>query len=245
MRPELEFFPPQASTFATSVDNLYIFFLLVCGFFGALVFFVTALFAARYRRAAERYDPNHKQPLILEIGWAVPPAIVVAVLFVWGAKLYISAYTPPPDAYEIFVTGKQWMWKIQHPSGKKEINELHVPIHRPIQLTMTSEDVIHSFYVPAFRLKRDVLPGRYTSMWFEATQVGEYHLFCAEFCGHGPLPDDRKGGRDGSGRVRDVAHRRGGRRIARAGGRTDLPAPGVPHLPRRRGPGARDRCSRA
>jgi cytochrome c oxidase subunit 2 len=183
VRPELQFFPPAASTLANDVDLLFWFFVVVCGFFGLLVFGLLALFSARYRAKAQRYDPNHAQPLWLEIGWALPPLAVVAVLFVWGAKVYVEAYTPPSEALEIFVTGKQWMWKIQHPNGKKEINALHVPLGRAVKLTMTSEDVIHSFYVPAFRLKRDVLPGKYTSMWFEATQTGDYHLFCAEYCG--------------------------------------------------------------
>jgi cytochrome c oxidase subunit 2 len=104
-------------------------------------------------------------------------------LFVWGAKVFIHLRTEPADAREYFATAKQWMWKIQHPEGHREINTLHVPINVPIKLTMTSEDVIHSFFVPAFRVKQDVLPGRYTSVWFEATKVGSYHLFCAEYCG--------------------------------------------------------------
>lgn len=183
MTPQLEFFPPAASTLAGDVDALLFYFLAVCGFFGALVFIVTALFSVRYRASADRYDPNHAQPLWLEIGWALPPLVVVASLFLWGAKIYVEAYTPPPGGIEIFVTGKQWMWKIQHPNGKKEINHLHVPVGRKVKLTMTSEDVIHSFYIPAFRIKRDVLPGKYTSMWFEPSAVGEFHLFCAEFCG--------------------------------------------------------------
>lgn len=183
MSPELQFFPPAASTLASEVDALFWFFVGVCGFFGFLVFGLLALFSARYRARANRYDPNHAQPLWLEIGWGLPPLVVVAVLFVWGAKVYVEAYTPPQESLEIFVTGKQWMWKVQHANGKKEINALHVPVGRAVKLTMTSEDVIHSFYIPAFRLKRDVLPGKYTSMWFEATSVGDFHLFCAEFCG--------------------------------------------------------------
>ena len=105
------------------------------------------------------------------------------VIFVWGAVLYFEMARPPDNAHEVFVVGKQWMWKLQHLEGRREINELHVPIGQPVKLTMTSEDVIHSFYVPAFRMKHDVLPGRYTTAWFEATKVGEYHLFCAEYCG--------------------------------------------------------------
>ena len=104
-------------------------------------------------------------------------------VFVWATVLYFHLITPPPNAMEMYVVGKQWMWKLQHPEGKKEINELHVPLGESVRLTMTSEDVLHSFYIPAFRVKKDVVPGRYTNLWFKATQVGSYHLFCAEFCG--------------------------------------------------------------
>ena len=105
------------------------------------------------------------------------------VMFGWGASLYFTISRPPAEALAITVVGKQWMWKFQHPQGPREINQLHIPVGRPVQLTMASEDVIHSVYVPAFRVKMDVVPGRYTSMWFEATQTGTYHLFCAEYCG--------------------------------------------------------------
>ena len=108
---------------------------------------------------------------------------ICAVLFVWGAMLYVHNSRPPASSSEIFVVGKQWMWHIQHPEGVREINELHVPVNTPIKVTMTSQDVIHDFYIPAFRVKKDVLPGRYTSIWFEATQTGTYHLFCAQYCG--------------------------------------------------------------
>jgi len=141
-------------------------------------------FALRYRRGTGRYVPHRGETHTwVEVAWSLPVFFVVAVLFVWGARIYIDAYTPPKDAMEIFVTGKQWMWKVQHPNGHREINELHIPVDTPIKLTLTSEDVIHSFFIPAFRTKRDVLPGRYTDMWFEATEAGQYHLFCAEFCG--------------------------------------------------------------
>jgi cytochrome c oxidase subunit 2 len=105
------------------------------------------------------------------------------MFFVWGSTLYFQNSEAPPGAMEIFVTGKQWMWKVEHPEGQREINELHVPLGRPVKLTMTSEDVIHDFFVPAFRVKKDVLPGRYTSMWFEPTKLGTFHLFCAQYCG--------------------------------------------------------------
>ena len=121
--------------------------------------------------------------LLLEVIWIIIPFILVMVMFGWGASLYFTAFTPPRDALEIFVVGKQWMWKVQHPEGRREIDELHVPLGYPVKVTITSQDVIHSFYVPAFRIKMDVVPGRYTSTWFEASKTGTYHLFCAEYCG--------------------------------------------------------------
>jgi len=121
--------------------------------------------------------------LALELLWSGIPFVIAMGIFMWGAKVYLALAKPPDDALEIFVVGKQWMWKLQHMEGRREINELHVPTGRPVKLTMTSEDVIHSFYVPAFRVKQDVLPGRYTTLWFEATKPGSYHLFCTEYCG--------------------------------------------------------------
>ena len=115
--------------------------------------------------------------------WIVIPFILVMVMFGWGASLYFTAFSPPVDALEIFVVGKQWMWKVQHPEGRREIDELHVPLGYPVKLTITSQDVIHSFYIPAFRIKMDAVPGRYTSTWFEASRTGIFHLFCAEYCG--------------------------------------------------------------
>jgi cytochrome c oxidase subunit 2 len=119
----------------------------------------------------------------LEIAWSVIPLLITFTFFFWGASVFFAINRPPNDAIEVSVVGKQWMWKFQHADGQREINELHVPIGRPVKLTMASEDVIHSFYVPAFRVKRDVLPGRVATTWFEATRRGRYHLFCAEYCG--------------------------------------------------------------
>jgi cytochrome c oxidase subunit 2 len=104
-------------------------------------------------------------------------------MFFWGANVYFDQMHAPANSMEIFVTGKQWMWKFQHPTGKKEINDLHVPAGRPIKLIMATEDVIHDFYVPAFRVKMDVMPGKYNTSWFHATKTGEYHLFCNQYCG--------------------------------------------------------------
>lgn len=176
--------PDAASTLAGQVDYLYYFLLAISLFFAALIFFLIYLFAVKYRRRSEDEVPKEIPGLLkLELLWSVIPFILTMVVFAWGATLYFDAYTPPKSAMEIYVVGKQWMWHIQHPTGQREINEIHVPVGQPVKLTMATEDVIHSFYIPAFRLKKDVVPGRYTTMWFEATEPGEYHLFCAEYCG--------------------------------------------------------------
>jgi len=176
--------PERASSVARQVDLLYYFLTAVTLFFTVVIFSLVFYFAIRYRRRSpdERPRPIFGS-LRLEIFWSGVPLIVSMVMFFWGAYLFYQIRVPPKDATQLFVVGKQWMWKIQHPEGQREINTLHVPVGRPIKLTMTSEDVIHSFYVPAFRVKMDVLPGRYTELWFTATKAGEYHLFCAEYCG--------------------------------------------------------------
>ncbi|MGC1201177.1 MAG: cytochrome c oxidase subunit II, partial [Candidatus Acidiferrales bacterium] len=177
--------PPVASTIAQGVDNLYFALTAITLFFTVLIFVVIFYFMIRYRRRSpdEVPPPETDDNLPLEIAWTVIPMGICAVLFVWGAMLYVHNSRPPASSSEIFVVGKQWMWHIQHPEGVREINELHVPVNTPIKVTMTSQDVIHDFYIPAFRVKKDVLPGRYTSIWFEATQTGTYHLFCAQYCG--------------------------------------------------------------
>ncbi len=176
--------PEQASTFARNTDALYLFLVAVSGFFSVLIFVLVFYFAIRYRRQDQHEVPERlKENALLEITWSIIPLLLCVVMFVWGAKLYFDITRAPSNAMQMWVVGKQWMWKIQHPEGRREINELHVPLGKPVKLTMTSEDVIHSFYIPAFRVKMDVLPGRYTSLWFEATKVGDFHLFCAEYCG--------------------------------------------------------------
>jgi cytochrome c oxidase subunit II len=184
MRLGFPLIPDQASTIAGQVDALYYFLVAVALFFTALIFSLVIYFAIKYRR---RPDGPPSQPVFedlrLELLWTVVPLVIMMVSFTWGARLYFTMARPPADALEITVVGKQWMWKIQHPTGQREINEFHVPVGRPIKLTMASEDVIHSFFVPAFRTKMDVVPGRYTTTWFEATTPGEFHLFCAEYCG--------------------------------------------------------------
>jgi cytochrome c oxidase subunit 2 len=150
-----------------------------------LIFFFVFFFAIRYRRKGPEDRPKAIHGSIpLEIAWSVIPFLIMLVMFGWGTKLYFENYTPPPrDTLDIYIIGKQWMWKVQYPGGQREINELHVPTGRAVKLTLASEDVIHSFYIPAFRLKHDVVPGSYQTYWFEPTTPGRYHIFCAEYCG--------------------------------------------------------------
>jgi cytochrome c oxidase subunit 2 len=177
-------FPEQASTLASRVDALFFFLVAVSVFFVGLIFLLIFVFAVKYRRRAddERPEPIEGK-LWMEVAWSVIPFALTMVMFVWGAIIFFDIYNPPEDALEISIVGRQWMWKAQHPTGQSEINELHVPVGQPVKLIMTSEDVIHDFYLPAFRVKQDVLPGRYTRIWFEASKAGVYQLFCAEYCG--------------------------------------------------------------
>jgi len=180
----IPFFPPAASTHASKVDALYLFLVAVAAFFSILIFVLIIYFAVRYRRRSKD-DVGRKviPDMRLEMAWMVIPFVLCMIIFVWGANVYFHLSVAPRDSMEVFVVGKQWMWKFQHQDGQREINELHVPVGRDVRLTMTTEDVIHSFFVPAFRIKADVVPGRYSSTWFRATQPGKYHLFCAEYCG--------------------------------------------------------------
>jgi len=176
--------PEQASTIARGVDHLYYFLTAIDLFFTALIFLTILFFVLRYRRRSEKEQATQIEGNIpLEIVWTAIPLGLVVIIFLWGTSLFIQNSRPPAAATEIFVVGKQWMWKLQHPEGVEEINELHVPVNRPIKLTMTSEDVIHDFSVPAFRVKKDVVPGMYTSLWFEATETGTFHIFCDQYCG--------------------------------------------------------------
>ena len=178
------FQPPQASTIAQGVDYLYYFLVAIDVFFTALIFITIFYFAVRYHRRSEQEQPQQIEGNIpLEMLWTAIPLGIVLVVFVWGTGLFIKNARPPRASTEIFVVGKQWMWKLQHPEGVEEIDELHVPVNQPIKLTMTSEDVIHDFAVPAFRIKKDVVPGLYTTEWFEATRTGTFHLFCDQYCG--------------------------------------------------------------
>lgn len=176
--------PERASTLAGQIDFVFNVLNVVAIFFSLLIVAAIIYFATKYRRGnpADRTNAPD-EGLAVELTWTIVPALLCLVFFVLGSVVFLRASRPPAGAMEIYVVGKQWMWKLQHPEGRWEMNELHVPLGRKVKLTMTSEDVIHSFYVPAFRLKQDVVPGRYTSLWFEPTKVGEYHLFCAEYCG--------------------------------------------------------------
>ena len=184
MQSWIPLIPDSASTFSWKVDALYFYLSGVTLFFTLLISGVLIFFVIRYRRRTPYEIPrpiagSHK----LETLWTIIPFIIAMTMFGWGARLYFEQYKPPQNAIEVYVVGKQWMWKLQHATGQREINELHVPVGRKIKLIMTSEDVIHDFFVPAFRTKADVVPGRYTTMWFEATTPGKYHLFWAEYCG--------------------------------------------------------------
>src|ERR1700757_1595910 len=175
--------PQRASSMAGNVDALFIFLLIVSGLMTLLIFIAIVYFAARYRYRKGVPAEQIEGSTPLELSWTLIPLGVFMVIFAWGAVVYFQERTPPQDATEVYVVAKQWMWKLEHIEGQREINELHVPMGRDVKLIMTSQDVIHSFYVPAFRIKQDVLPGRYTTAWFHATKPGTYHLFCAEYCG--------------------------------------------------------------
>ena len=169
---------------APRVDHLFFFLVGVTAFFSLLIFGLIVWFSVKYRRRSPNEIPaKTATSYSLEIIWTVVPLLITVVMFVWGARVFVAAQQPPPDAMEIFVIGKQWMWQIQHPEGRKEINALHVPVGVPIKLTLTSQDVIHDFSIPDFRMKQDVRPGSYSTEWFVATKIGEYHLFCDQYCG--------------------------------------------------------------
>jgi cytochrome c oxidase subunit 2 len=177
-------FPEQASTVASRVDNLYFFIVAVTAFFAVLVSVLVIYFAARYHTK----DPlTVGQPIHgsipLELAWSIIPFLISIVIFVWSADVFFDLQRPPDQTLEVYATAKRWMWKFQHVGGQSEINELHVPVGRAVKVTFTSEDVLHSMFFPSFRVKADAIPGRYSTVWFTATKIGESHLFCAEYCG--------------------------------------------------------------
>lgn len=180
----MTFFPDEASSVSGGVDQLFLLLVAISIFFCVAVAGPLLFFAVKYRRGSPADRSGARDGSIrLEMTWIVIPFFIALGLFGWGAVLYAEMQQPPEDALEIHVVAKQWMWKVQHDNGRREINELHVPVGRPVMLTMASQDVIHSFYVPAFRTKQDVVPGKYTRCWFQPTRTGTFHLFCAEYCG--------------------------------------------------------------
>jgi len=177
-------FPPQAAEQSAQVDHLTLFLIAVSVSFMLVIFAAIIYFAVKYRRRSDNERPPQiSGSIALEITWTIIPLLLTMVMFAWGAKVFVAAHHPPDDAMEIFVIGKQWMWKVQHLEGRREINMLHVPLGRPVKVILTSQDVIHDFAIPAFRIKQDVLPGMYTTEWFVPSQLGEFHLFCDQYCG--------------------------------------------------------------
>ena len=172
-----------ASTQASRTDSIFLAMVLLCGTVAVLLCVLIVVFAIRYRRGTrvDRTPPRELRGI--EIAWTVAPLLIFFGVFAWAARDFVTLADPPPGALPVTVVAKQWMWKLQQRNGRREINELHVPQGEPVVLTMTSEDAIHSLFVPAFRIKQDVLPGRYTRLWFTATQLGEFPLFCSEYCG--------------------------------------------------------------
>jgi cytochrome c oxidase subunit II len=177
-------FPSSASNLAPQVDHIYFALLLLSSMLALGVFAFALIFCVRYRRGsqANRTRPRGG-PIRIEITWTVIPLLIFLGIFFWAADVFFGMSRPPSNATEIYVVGKQWMWKVQHPDGRREINELHIPVGQPVKLIMSSQDVIHDFFVPDFRNKQDVLPGRYTTEWFTPTKPGKYHLFCSQYCG--------------------------------------------------------------
>jgi cytochrome c oxidase subunit II len=177
-------FPSSGSNLAPKVDHIYFALLALCSFVALGVLLVALFFCIRYRRGsrADRTRPAGG-PLKLEIAWTIIPLFIFIAIFFWAADVFFAMSRPPAGASEIYVVGKQWMWKMQHPDGHREINELHIPVGQPVKLIMSSQDVIHDFFVPGFRNKQDVVPGRYTTEWFTPTKPGKYHLFCSQYCG--------------------------------------------------------------
>ncbi len=176
--------PPRASNFAQEYDAIFYALVGLTAFFTLVVGVAVIFFAIRYKKGtrADRSRPMYEN-LFLELTWTIVPLVIGLVMFYFGTSLYVKMRTPPKNATEVFVIGKQWMWHVQHGNGVRENNTLHVPVGVPIKLTMISQDVLHAFYIPAFRVQEHVVPGRYTQLWFTPTEIGEYHLFCNMYCG--------------------------------------------------------------
>ena len=178
--------PVQGSTGAAAVDRIFDFIFWVSVFFFVLIVSLMVLFVVRYRRreGREEAEPSARHNTALEVTWTVIPILIVVAIFAWGFKVYLDLNVPPANSYEVLVTGQKWKWLFTYPNGHVDEN-LHVPVDTPVRLVMTSEDVIHGFYIPAFRLKRDVVPGRYVKIWFRAVKTGEFQIYCTQYCGTG------------------------------------------------------------
>jgi cytochrome c oxidase subunit 2 len=177
-------FPAQASTLAPEIDNLYLGIIAITAFFAIVVVVCVIYFAIKYRDdTGDKVGAPITGSVPLELGWSLIPFFISIGIFVWASIVFFHIVRAPDQTLEVYSTGKRWMWRFQHIDGQREINELHVPVGRPVKVVFTSEDVLHDLYIPAFRVKADAVPGRYSAIWFEATKVGEYHLFCAEYCG--------------------------------------------------------------
>jgi cytochrome c oxidase subunit II len=184
VQSQLPLYPEQASNFAPHVDALMVFISAVCFFFAFSITVAIVFFFFRYHRTkGNQVGISIHGDMRLEAAWMGVPMILAMIMFGWGAVVYVDYRNTPKDTLDIYVIGKQWMWKAQQPNGQKEINELHVPVGRNVRLILASEDVIHDFYVPAFRVKMDVVPGHYNTMWFQPTKPGRYHFFCSQYCG--------------------------------------------------------------
>jgi len=179
-----QLFPEQASTLAPEVDNLYLGVIAITAFFALIVVVCVTYFAIKYRdHTGDRVGAPITGSVPLELGWSLIPFFVAIGIFIWASVVFFHIVRAPDQTLDIYSTGKRWMWRFQHIDGQREINELHVPVGRPVRVVFTSEDVLHDLFIPAFRVKADAVPGRYSAIWFEPTKVGEYHLFCAEYCG--------------------------------------------------------------
>lgn len=176
--------PDNASKMGFQIDLVWWFLVALTVVMTTLIFAAVVIFVVWFRKKNDgRVATQIEGSTQLELLWSGIPLVILLGLFGWGTAVYVQLMRPPADVMDFYVVGKQWMWKIQHPTGQREINTLHIPINKAVRLTQTSEDVIHSFFIPAFRTKKDVVPGRYTQQWFEATKLGTYHIFCAEYCG--------------------------------------------------------------
>ena len=224
-------FPPEASTIAPQTDALYFFMVLVSLIGLTLVVLLIVGFSILYSKKRHPKAVQIEGSTLLEATWTIIPLGLFLVMFVWGALLYFRIYTPPANAMNIYVVGKQWMWKAEHPGGQHEINSLHVPMGQPVQFTLISQDVFHSFSIPAFRVKREAIPGRYTTVWFEATAAGHLSPLLHAVLRHQPLADDRRRDRDDARRLQEVAGELHQRQLAGAEWRAAVRQPELQRLP--------------